>query len=69
MQDSYMKHVEQTGKLSIKLYPVQKEVITNAVFTTDDKLSLGANYATFPLITLMNGLTLLCANILAYKIE
>ncbi|WP_257266309.1 hypothetical protein [Endozoicomonas sp. ONNA2] len=56
--ECYLNHIEQ-GKLSTELYPeANKTKKTKACFyNINGRLNLGAHNSTFPLITLLNGLT------------
>ncbi|WP_257295754.1 hypothetical protein, partial [Endozoicomonas sp. YOMI1] len=58
-------HIEQ-GKLSPELYPEanKTEITKERFYNINSRLNLGANNSTFPLISLMNGLTRMVTAIL-----
>lgn len=66
--DCYLNHIQQ-GFLSDTLYPRENYAgVGQASFFNDQgKLNLGAHNSSFPLVSLMNGLTRMCTQILGVK--
>ncbi|WOG28352.1 DUF4116 domain-containing protein [Endozoicomonas sp. 8E] len=64
--DCYLNHVKNNKRLSETLYSygAGKLLSEKNFLNIDDQLNLGAYNSTFPLISLMNGLTRMCTGVL-----
>ncbi|WP_257280952.1 DUF4116 domain-containing protein [Endozoicomonas sp. ISHI1] len=64
--DCYLNHVKNNKRLSETLYPygAGKRLSEKNFLNMNDQLNLGAYNSTFPLISLMNGLTRMCTGVL-----
>ena len=64
--DCYLNHMKKNKHLCETLYPVDAYTRGRRTefFDINDRLILGASYSTFPLMTLMNGLTIVCTGLL-----
>ena len=70
-EDGYALHLHRTGRLDPELYPESGEHENNSIYPEhfyngNGHLNLGRHNATFPLTTLMRGLTRLCTGLFTY---